>query len=206
MAEDKFAFTRSVIATVRLAQLDLRAVDLFDKTGEAAWSALRFLAYCAPLVFLLAWFSPGLEKFSEATGFTRFEYSILMVELFFVTAFGFMLVVHQLGKRLGYNDKFAHYVTTQCSVALPVVLVIVMLTGLWRLLGVSPESEQLLQVLVYAVQIIIDWAVTYGTLRIRPLAAFGICVLGVLFSKVMELFMILVIMISMSPTVSVPTP
>ncbi len=206
MAEDKFAFTRSVIATIRLAQLDLRAVELFDKTGESAWGALRFLAYCVPLVFLLAWYSPGIAEFSKATGFTRLEYCILMVELFFVTAFGFMLVVHQLGKRLGYNARFAHYVTTQCSVALPVVLVIVMLTGVWRVAGVSTEGEQLLQVLVYAVQIVIDWAVTYGTLRIKPLAAFGICVLGVLFSKVMELFMILVIMISRSPTVSVPVP
>lgn len=204
--QDKFAFTRAVLGASRLVQLDLRGVELFEKTAEAAWRSVRFPLYCVPMILALAWYSPAYEGFAQLTGFSRLEYALLMGELFLITAFGFMLVVYQLGKRLGYNDRFAHYVNTQCSIALPVVMLVVMLTCFWRLIGITNESERFLHLIIYALQIVIEWGITYGTLKVRPLAAFGICVLAVLFGKVVELVVYLIVLISLTPGTGMLTP
>lgn len=204
--EEKFAFARAALGLTRLVQLDLRAVDLFEKTGEAAWRSMRYLVYCVPLVIAISWFSPRSDIFTQITGFSRLEYALITAEVFLISALGFMLVVYQLGLKLGYNKNFAHYVNTQCAIALPIVILLGLLMGTWRLLGVPPQAEQFLQMLVYALQIVVDWAITYGTLRIKPAAAFGICVLGVLFGILTEMFVHLVIFISVAPETVMSMP
>lgn len=206
MAEQvgKFELTRAVLALVRLAQLDLRAVDLFDKTPETAQRALRFVLYCVPAVMVLAWWDSG--EYVKNTGNSALSYVLLAAEQMVISAFGFMLVIHHLGKKLGCLPRFAHYVTVECTLAVPVSLLVVLLTGLWRAADVSPGSQQFLEVLVYAVQIIIDWAVTYATLQLRPAAAFGICIMSVLFGMVIRLFMTLFFYLSLGPATGLLTP
>lgn len=200
----KYELTRAFIATVRLAQLDLNAIDLFDRTPQAAWRSLRFVFYCVPFLMLLAWWESG--DYVRQTGFSALTFCLLTVERVLIASFGFLLVVHHLGMRLGYNRNFAQYVTAQFSVAFPVTLVVALLTGMWKLAGVAAQGEQLLNILVYAFQILIDWAITCGALRVKPAVAFGLCVMAVLFSMFVQLAMTLVIYFSMAASSPIGAP
>lgn len=191
---ERYEFARAVIAMTRLAQLDLRAVDMFGKTPQAALRALRFLYMCVPLVMLLAWYQA--ESFVRITGYSAVIFALFEGLRVLVTSFGFLLFMHHMTRRLGVGQSFAHYVCVQCYLALPVLMVVVLLKMLWLSVGVADDTDKVLQVLVYAVQIVIDWAITYATLRVRPTVAFAICALAVLFNMLVQYFMIFVVLIT----------
>lgn len=193
-AQERYEFIRAVIAMLHLAQLDLRAVDMFGRTPQAALRSVRFIFFCVPVVMLMAW--PQAGEFTKITGYSPLVYSLLEASRILITSFGFLLFMHHLCRRLGVAQNFAHYMCVQCYVSLPTVMVVALLNGLWLAAGVSETGENLLRTLVYAAQIIIDWAITYGTLRIKPTAAFAICALAVLFSMLVQYFMLLVVILT----------
>lgn len=192
--DSRYEFARAFVAAVRLAQLDLRAVDLFEKTPEAAWRSTRFLLYCIPLVMIMVW--PQAAPYIESTGYSKLSYAIISALQVMIAAFGFFLVMHHMTLRLGVHKNFAHYVCVECYIALPVFMLVTLLTSLWTAAGVSDNTAGFLQVLVYALQILIDWAVTYATLRVKPAVAFSICIMGVLFSRVVQLVTALFVILS----------
>ncbi len=203
--EQKFQFTRAAVALLRFAQLDLRAITLFENSPQAAWSAQKLLLLCIPVLMLVSLYDPALPQVQQQLGFTPLAYGLLVVTHFLISAYGFMLLVHHLGQKLGFNKTFPLYVNAQFSIAFPMVIFAACLTLLWRALGVTETSEALLQVVLYGVQITIDWMITYSALRVKPLVAFGISVMGVLFAKIAQYFILLIIMLTIAPSV-VATP
>lgn len=203
--ERNYEFTRAAVALLRFAQLDLRAISLFENTPQAAWGAHKLLLLCIPVIMLVAWNDPALPLVQEQLGFSPLAFTLLVVTHFLISVYGFMLLVHHLGGKLGFGKFFPLYVNAQFSIALPMVLLIACLTLLWRLAGVTETSETLLQVVIYAVQLTIDWMITYAALQLRPLAAFGISVMAVLFAQIVRYFILLVVMLTMAPgIVSMP--
>ena len=202
MADLSYDVARAVIATYRLARLDVRAVELFGRTPQEAWASLRLLGLSLPLIMFLS----GPEAaYIEGLSLSPFAYATVMAEHAVISLIGFYLIMYRLTGLLGAQKNYAHFVCVMTSTTLPVTLVVTLVIGLARFLNISPETGQIVGMCILAFQVLVDWVATYATLKVKPIAAFAICVMGVLFSRVVYLFLLLSIMMS-SPVQLAATP
>ena len=180
---------RAIYAAYCFLRIDPRAALLFENSEREARRSFVAYLIIIPALVLVLW-QPASEVPLE--NISPLAVLIVEIERYIVTQLAFFLLADRITQRLGNRAFLMRYIAASNWAALPLIIIASVLGQFIHLSHLTDTTANLLQGLVYAVNVMAGWALTRGALQMKPLPAFGLCLIEVLFSiMVLVLFAML---------------
>lgn len=187
---------RACYAAYLFLKVDPRGALLFANDEREARRSFISYVILIPVIALALW-QPAGEMPLEGLS----PYAVLTVEIerYIVTQLAFYLLLDRITQRIGKRGFLMRYIAASNWVAVPLVTLIALFSQLVQAASFSDTAANILQGLTYAINMMAGWALTRGALQLKPLPAFGLCLIEVLFS------IIVLLLFAMLMTLSIKT-
>ena len=187
---------RACYAAFLLLKVDPRGALLFS--NDEAGARRSFVSYflVIPMIALALW-KPAGEISIE--GVSPFAALVVEIERYIVSQLAFYLLLDRVTRRMGLRGHLMRYITAANWVSIPLIAIIAVIGLLIQLAGFSEQTAALLEGILYAVNVMTGWVLTRGALQMRPLPAFGLCLVEVLFSMIVLLLFAMLMTINLAP-------